>query len=54
MTSPGTSGPAFASYFFQAGKVPLLLEIGYRAQDAKKDEYRAAARWMIERADPAR
>jgi hypothetical protein len=54
LASPGISGPAFASYFFEAGKVPLLLEIGYRAQDPKKDEYRAAVRWMIERAEPAR
>jgi hypothetical protein len=54
MASPGVSGPAFASYFFQAGRVPLLLEIGYRAQDPKKDEYRAAVRRMIERAEPVR
>jgi hypothetical protein len=46
------SGPTFSSYFFQVGKTPLLLEIGYRAQDPKKDEYRAAVRWMIEQAVP--
>jgi len=53
MTSPAMSGPTFASYFFQVGKFPLLLEIGYRARDPKKDEYRAAVRWMIEQAAPA-
>jgi len=54
MTSPANSGPAFASYFFQIGKVPLLLELSYRAQDPKKDEYRAAVQRMIERASAAR
>lgn len=54
MASPGNSSSAYASYFFQAGKAPLLLEMGYRAQDPKKDEYRAAVRWMIERVEPVR
>jgi hypothetical protein len=49
LTSPETSGPASASYFFQIGRTPVLLEIGYRAQDPNKDDYRAVARWMIER-----
>jgi hypothetical protein len=34
--------------------VPLLLELSYRAQDPKKDEYRAAVQRMIERASAAR
>ena len=54
LASPEPSGPAFASYFFQAGKVPLLLEATYQLKDPKKDQYRAAIRWMIERAEPAR
>jgi hypothetical protein len=54
MASPARSGPAFASYFFKIGKVPLLLELSYRAQDPKKDDYRATVQRMIERASPAR
>jgi hypothetical protein len=54
LTSPESSGPVFASYFFQIGRTPVLLEISYRAQDPNKDEYSAAARWMIERAVFAR
>jgi len=54
MTSSGNSGPAFGSYFFQIGKVRLLLEFSYRAQDPKKDVYRGAVQSMIERASPAR
>jgi hypothetical protein len=54
IASPADSGPAFASYFFQIGKVPLLLELSFRAQDPKKHDYRAAVQWMIERASVAR
>jgi len=54
LASPPSSGPAFASYFFQPGRTPLVVEIAYRAQDPKKDDYRAAAQWMIERAVPTR
>jgi hypothetical protein len=54
MTSPANSGPTFASYFFQIGKVPLLLELSYRAQDPNKDQYRYAVQRMIERATVAR
>jgi hypothetical protein len=54
MTSPATSGAVFVSYFFQIGKVPLLFELSYRAQDPKKDEYRAVVERMIERAEPPR
>jgi hypothetical protein len=54
MTSPTNSGPGFASYFFQIGKVPLLLELSYQARDPKKEEYRAAVQRMIERAAAAK
>ena len=54
MASLANSGPAFAGHFFQIGRVPLLLELSYRAQDPKKDEYRAAVHRMIERAYLAR
>ena len=51
---PASSGPASASYFFQLGRTPVLVELVYRAQDPKKDDYRAAAQRMIERAVPTR
>jgi len=54
MTSRANAGPTFTSYFFQIGRVPLLLELSHRAQDPKKDEYSAAVQRMIERASPTR
>lgn len=54
LASPAAFGPASASYFFQLGRTPVLVEIVYRAQDPKKDDYRAAAERMIERALPTR
>ena len=54
LAPPASSGPTSASYFFQLGRTPVLVEVVYRAQDPKKDDYRAAAQWMIERAAPAR
>ncbi len=50
LASPEKSGPASASYFFQLGRAPVLVEVVFRAQDLKKDDYRAAAEWMIQRA----
>jgi len=54
LASPASSGPASVSYFFQLGRTPVLVELVYRAQDPKKDDYRAAAQRMIERAVPTR
>jgi hypothetical protein len=54
LAAPASSGPTSASYFFQIGRTPVLVEVVYRAQDPKKDEYRAAALWMIERATTVR
>lgn len=54
LASPESSGPASASYFFQMGRTPVLVELVYRAQDPKKDDYRAAVQRMIERATPTR
>lgn len=54
LTAPENSGPAFTSCFFQIRRVPLLLELSYRAQDPKKGEYRTALQRMIERASPVR
>ena len=50
LASPASSGPASASYFFQLGRTPVLVELVYRAQDPKKDDYQAAVQRMIERA----
>jgi hypothetical protein len=54
LVSPASSGLTSASYFFQAGRTPVLVELVYRAQDPNKDNYRAAAQRMIERAIPTR
>lgn len=54
LASPASSGPASASYFFQLGRTPVLVELVYRAQDPKADEYRAAAQRMMERATAKR
>jgi hypothetical protein len=54
LTSPEQTGLAYSSYFFQIGKTPILIEVNYRAQDLKKSEYIAAAKWMIERAEAIR
>jgi hypothetical protein len=40
------------SCFFQIGHTPAAIQILHRAEDPKKDEYRAAAQWMIEHAVP--
>ena len=50
LTSPTSSGSTSASYFFQLGRTPVLIEVVHRAQDPKNDDYRATAQWMIERA----
>ena len=44
-----TSKAGFAGYFFQIGRTPVLVEANYLAQDPKSENYRAMARWMIER-----
>lgn len=54
LASSASSGPTSASYFFQLGRTPVLIEVAYRSQDPKKDEYRVAAQWMIERAAQTR
>lgn len=54
LISPASSGPTSASYFFQLGRTAVLVELVYRAQDPKKDDYQAAVQRMIERAFPAR
>lgn len=54
LASPASSDSTSASYFFQLSRTPVLVELVYRAQDSKKDDYRAAAQRMIERATPMR
>ena len=54
MSSPdGTSLP-YSSYFFQVDKNPVLVELNYRADDTKRDEYIYAAKAMIAGAKAAR
>jgi hypothetical protein len=50
--SPALSGPAYSSYFFQAGRTPVLIELMYRADDPKRDEYQSLAKGMIGAAVP--
>jgi len=54
LASAASSGPTSASYFFQLGRTPILVELVYRAQDTNTDAYRAAAQQIIERATPTR
>lgn len=35
-------GARYSSYFFQAGSTPVLLELAYRADDPRRDEYQSA------------
>jgi hypothetical protein len=44
---PGGTGPMYSSYYFLVGKSPVLVELMYRADDVKHDEYIAAAKAMI-------
>jgi len=50
LASAERSGPIFSRYFFQVGKTPALIEVMYRANDPKREEYQSAARHMIETA----
>jgi hypothetical protein len=44
---PDATGPIYSSYFFQVGKSAVLVELMYRADDPKRDEYTAAAKGLI-------
>jgi hypothetical protein len=44
---PDWTGPTYSSYFFLVGKSPVLVELMYRADDPKREEYFAAAKAMI-------
>jgi hypothetical protein len=41
------SGPAYFSCFFEIAGVPTLLELNYRAEDPKGNEYRSAVKNVI-------
>lgn len=41
------TGPMYASYFFQVGRNAMLVELSYRADDPRRDEYVSAAKAMI-------
>jgi hypothetical protein len=47
LSAPQSPGPLYASYFFQIGKTPVLIELNYRADDPLREEYKAAVRRMI-------
>lgn len=47
MSSPEKSGPIYASYFFQSGKVSALIELNFRGEDPRAAEYASAVKSMI-------
>ena len=47
MVPPDSRGPIYSSFFLQAGPTPLLIELMYRADDPKRDDYEASVRSMI-------
>jgi hypothetical protein len=53
-SAPAGPGSRYASYFFQVGPTPVLLELTYRIDDPKKDEYQSALLAMIEGAELAK
>ncbi len=50
------AGPSgrYTSCFFQVGRTPVLLELTYRIDDPKKEEYQSALLAMIEGAETAK
>jgi hypothetical protein len=46
-TPSDATGPMYASYFFQVGRNPVLVELSYRGDDPKREEYIAAAKAVI-------
>jgi hypothetical protein len=54
LASRASSRAASEGDFFQLKRTPVLVELRFRAQDPKKDDYRASVQWMIERANPTR
>jgi hypothetical protein len=50
-SAPAGPGSRYASYFFQVGRTPVLLELTYRIDDPKKEQYQSALLAMIEGAE---
>ncbi len=53
-SAPAGPGGRYASYFFQVGRTPALLELTYRVDDPKKDDYQSVLLAMIEGAESAK
>ena len=53
-SAPAGPGGRYASYFFQVGRTPALLELTDRVDDPKKDDYQSALLAMIEGAYTAK
>jgi hypothetical protein len=47
LRAPAGPRMLYASYFFQVGQTPVLLELTYGAQDPKRVEYQSAVLGMI-------
>ena len=54
LSAPAGPGSRYASYFFQVGRTPVLLELTYKTDDPKKEEYQSALLAMIENAENAK
>lgn len=53
-SAPAGPGSRYASYFFQVERTPVLLELTYRVDDPKKEDYQSVLLAMIEGAETAR
>jgi hypothetical protein len=53
-SAPAGPGGRYTSCFFQVGRTPALLELTYRVDDPKKDDYQSALLAMIESAASAK
>jgi hypothetical protein len=50
-SAPAGPGSRYASYFFQVGRTPVLLELTYKVDDPKKEDYQSELLAMIEGAE---
>jgi hypothetical protein len=54
LSAPAGPGSKYASYFFQVGRTPVLLELTYKLDDPKKEDYQSLLLAMIEGAETAK
>jgi len=54
LSAPAGPGSRYASYFFQVASTPVLLELTYKTQDPRKEEYQSQVLSMIEGAETAK